>query len=138
MPSHTTKPNGPSATWPGQRLGLPQHGSRSVARPGRRVAAIVIDFGLSALVSAAFYNYSGLASTLIFAITQIVFITLVAGGIGHLILGLRVVPLKGGWIGWWRPAVRTLLLCLFIPAFIWDQDQRGLHDRLSGTVLVRI
>jgi uncharacterized RDD family membrane protein YckC len=89
-------------------------------------------------VSAAFYNYSGLASTLIFAITQIVFITLVAGGIGHLILGLRVVPLKGGWIGWWRPAVRTLLLCLFIPAFIWDQDQRGLHDRLSGTVLVRI
>jgi len=24
-----------------------------------------------------------------------------------------------------------------IPALIWDLDQRGMHDRLVGTVLVR-
>ena len=38
----------------------------------------------------------------------------------------------------WRPLVRTVLLCLAIPALIWDRDQRGLHDRGAGTVLVRI
>jgi hypothetical protein len=30
-----------------------------------------------------------------------------------------------------------VLLCIVIPAVIWDSDQRGMHDRLSGTVLVR-
>jgi len=47
------------------------------------------------------------------------------------------VPLTPAWIGVWRPALRTVLLCLAVPAVIWDTDQRGLHDRLSGTVLVR-
>ncbi|MCU1514874.1 MAG: hypothetical protein JWO10_1964, partial [Microbacteriaceae bacterium] len=37
----------------------------------------------------------------------------------------------------WRPALRTVLLSLVIPAVIWDLDQRGLHDKAAGTVLVR-
>ena len=137
MPSTTTQPTGASSRWPGERLGLPESGPRSVARPGRRIAALAIDFAVAALVSAAFFHYNGWASTLIFAVTQIVFITLVAGGIGHLLVGLRVVPISGGWIGWWRPVVRTVLICAVIPALIWDSDQRGLHDKAAGTVLVR-
>ncbi|PZU30429.1 MAG: RDD family protein, partial [Microbacterium sp.] len=43
----------------------------------------------------------------------------------------------GGWVGLWRPIVRTLLLCLVIPAVIWDADQRGVHDKAAGTVLLR-
>jgi hypothetical protein len=31
-----------------------------------------------------------------------------------------------------------VLICLVIPAVIFDADQRGLHDRVRGTVLVRI
>ncbi|HRN29469.1 MAG TPA: RDD family protein, partial [Terrimesophilobacter sp.] len=81
--------------------------------------------------------YDPWANLLIFAIAQILFLTLLGGSIGHLITGMRVVPLEGGWVGWWRPWVRTLLLCLVIPAVIWDRDQRGLHDRAAGTVLVR-
>jgi hypothetical protein len=34
--------------------------------------------------------------------------------------------------------VRTALLCLAIPALIWDADHRGLHDRVAGTMLVRV
>lgn len=116
---------------------MPQSGPRSVARPGRRIAALVIDFALAALLSAAFFHYDGIASTVIFAVTQVVFITLLAGGVGHVIVGVRVVPIVGGWIGWWRPLVRTLLLCAVVPPLIWDSDQRGLHDKLAGTVLVR-
>ena len=34
--------------------------------------------------------------------------------------------------------MRTVLLALVIPALIMGRDQRGLNDRLIGTVLVRI
>ncbi len=66
-----------------------------------------------------------------------VFLLTVNGSIGHLILGMRVVPIRGGYLGLWRPFARTGLLCIVIPAVIWDADQRGMHDRLIGTVLVR-
>lgn len=141
-------PDATEQRWPGERLGLPEEGPRSIGRIGRRILAIVIDWGLATLIAVAFFNYDpwalpaemGLthfAPMLIFAIAQIVFLTLVNGSVGHLIAGLRVVPLAGGWVGWWRPWVRTILLCLVIPAVIWDRDQRGLHDRAAGTVLVR-
>lgn len=87
-------------------------------------------------MSVAFFQYDGFATLGIFAVTQIVFIAFVSGSIGHVVFRMRVVPLKGGWIGAWRPILRTLLLCLVIPALIWDRDQRGLHDKAAGTVLV--
>jgi len=127
----------PSESWPGERLGLPEHGPRSVARLPRRLVALAIDWALCSLVSAAFFGYDGWATLSIFAATQIVFIVFTGGGIGHLLLGLRVVPLRGGWVGAWRPIVRTILICIVIPAVIWDRDQRGVHDRIAGTVLVR-
>ena len=39
------------------------------------------------------------------------------------------------WTVWPLAAV---LLCLAIPALIWDRDQRGLHDKAAQTVLVRL
>lgn len=123
--------------WPGKRLGLPNSGPRSVGRFGRRLAAIAIDWALAVLISVAFFRYDALATLGIFAVLQIVFIALLSGSVGHLIVGLRLVPLSTGWVGVWRPAVRTVLLCLGIPALIWDRDQRGLHDKVAGTVLVR-
>jgi len=33
--------------------------------------------------------------------------------------------------------LRTLLICLVIPAVIWDRDGRGLQDRAAGTVVVK-
>ena len=72
-----------------------------------------------------------------FAIMQILFIPTIGGSIGHRLLGMRVVPIAGGWVGLWRPIVRTLLLVIVIPALIWDADQRGFHDKVAGTVLLR-
>ena len=126
----------PSA-WPGERLGLPRTGQRSVGRPGRRIAALAIDWAIAVAVSVLFFEYNGLATTLSFAVLQIVFIPTLGGSIGHRAVGLRVVPLVGGWIGLWRPVVRTLLLIIVIPALVWDSDQRGFHDKVAGTVLLR-
>lgn len=126
--------------WPGERLGLPESGPRSVARIGRRFAAIAIDWGIALVLTLLFPTEGGAATftTLgIFAVMQMLFIPTLGGSLGHRILGLRIVPLVGGWIGLWRPAVRTLLLALVIPVLVWDSDQRGFHDKIAGTVLIR-
>jgi hypothetical protein len=108
-----------------------------VGRLGRRIAALAIDWGTAVVISIAFFRYEAWATLAVFAVAQIVFLLTANGSPGHLILGMRVVPVAGGYLGWWRPFTRTILLCLVIPAVIWDADQRGMHDRLSGTVLVR-
>lgn len=126
-----------SSSWPGQRLGLPESGPRSVARPGRRILALAIDWGTAILISVAFFSYNAWATLGVFAVAQIAFLLTANGSVGHLLLGMRVVPIAGGYLGVWRPFVRTILLCLVIPAVIWDRDQRGMHDRLIATVLVR-
>jgi uncharacterized RDD family membrane protein YckC len=123
--------------WPGERLGLPRAGSGSIARAGRRIAAIAIDWALSVLVSYAFFNYDPIATLLVFVLIQIVFVAFTGASIGHRFLGLRVGVLGGAALGFWRPIVRALLIGIVIPAVIWDRDQRGMHDRLIGTVLVR-
>lgn len=130
---------GTSADWPGKRLGLPEAGPRSVGRLGRRIGAIVIDWGIAYLLSFAFFrpDTNGFATLTIFAVLQVVFLLIVNGSVGHLIVGLRVVPVMPGYLGVWRPFVRTILLILVIPAVIFDRDQRGLHDKACGTVLVR-
>ena len=57
---------------------------------------------------------------LVFAALQVVFIPTIGGSIGHRLLGMHVAPVGGGWVGPWRPIVRTVLLVLVVPALIWD------------------
>ncbi|MHA7986629.1 RDD family protein [Rathayibacter sp. CAU 1779] len=123
--------------YPGERLGLPETGPNSVGRAGRRILALVIDWAIASLLSLAFAHYDGWATLGIFALLQYVFIPTIGGSIGHRIVGLRLVALNGKWVGLWRPLVRTVLLCIVIPAVVWDSDQRGFHDKVAGTVLIR-
>ncbi|RKI31488.1 RDD family protein, partial [Corallococcus sp. AB049A] len=123
-------------SYPGERLGLPNAGTGSMAKLGRRVAAVAIDWACAVVVSIAFFSYDALATTLIFAAVQVVFVPTIGGSPGHRILGMRVVRVDGSWTGLWRPVLRTALLVLVVPAVIWDADNRGLHDKAAGTVLI--
>lgn len=123
--------------WPGQRLGLPETGSRSVARLGRRIGALAIDWGIAVALSAAFFAYDSLVTLLLFVGLQVLFTIVINASIGHAVLGMRVVPLAGGLLGVWRPIVRALLIALVVPALLFDENQRGLHDRAAGTILLR-
>jgi hypothetical protein len=127
----------PVGDWPGKGLGLPEDGPRSIARIGRRILALAIDWALALAIGSVLFAGDRFAILGVFAAMQVVSIAVLSGSVGHLLAGLRVVPVKPAWIGVLRPLFRTLLLCLVIPALIWDRDQRGLHDVLSGTVLVR-
>jgi hypothetical protein len=141
--SGTTPPPYPEAPkkstpWPGHELGLPQSGPRSIGRLGRRILALAIDWAIAVIIAVAFFHYNSFATLGIFALMQMIFLITIGGSIGHLILRMRVTPVRGGYLGIWRPIVRTVLLCIVIPAVIYDQDQRGLHDRAVGTILVRV
>lgn len=100
--------------------------------------ALAIDWGLAILVGLPVFHNSAWPNLAIFMLMQVIFIPTIGGSIGHRIMGLRLVALKGGWIGLWRPIVRTVLLALVLPALIWDSDQRGFHDKVAGTVLLRL
>lgn len=134
--------------YPGERLGMPVSGPGSIARPGRRIGALLIDYFAATIIAIGFLGYDPLelpseagwrqfAPMMVFAVLQIVFLPTANGSPGHRMLGMRVLRLDGAWVGLWRPIVRTLLLVFVIPAVIWDADQRGLHDKIAGTVLIR-
>lgn len=128
--------------YPGERLGLPEHGPRSVGRVGRRLAALAIDWASAMILVALFFPTAnsvgnGWANSVAFAVLQVLFLVTTGSSLGHRLLGMRVVPLTGGYIGLWRPVVRTLLLIVILPALVWDSDQRGFHDKIAGTVLIR-
>ncbi|HXR44792.1 MAG TPA: RDD family protein, partial [Pseudolysinimonas sp.] len=133
----------PENRWPGERLGLPEAGPRSIARFGRRLAAIAIDWAVAYGLAWLFFRdahgtVDGLIILAVFAVLTILFLLVLNGSLGQIILRMRVVPARGGYLGLWRPFVRTILLCLVIPAVVFDRDQRGLHDRAAGTILVRV
>lgn len=123
--------------WPGKRLGRPERGPGSVAPLGRRLVAVTLDWLLAMLVSSAVADGNAWATLAIFGVVQVVLVGTLGFSPGHGLLGLRVERLDGAWAGPARALVRTVLLCLAVPALIGDRDQRGVHDRAAGTVLVR-
>ncbi|MFP8885069.1 MULTISPECIES: RDD family protein [Streptomyces] len=127
----------------GERLGLPQDGPGSIAPLGRRFGAIFIDWGLCMLIAYGLLTGGDLGSAgnwalLVFAVLGVLTVGTVGFTPGKRLLGLRVVSARGGRLTLPRAVVRTVLLVLAVPALVWDRDSRGLHDRLSGAVQVRI
>ncbi|MEV6245074.1 MULTISPECIES: RDD family protein [Streptomyces] len=127
----------------GQQLGLPEEGPGSIARPGRRLGALAVDWGLCLLIAYGLITdgygqaTSNWALLLLFVVSALT-VGSVGATPGKVLFRLRVVSANGGRLGPFRAVLRSLLVCLAIPALIWDRDGRGLHDRLSGAVQVRI
>lgn len=131
----------PPSRWPGERLGLPAEGAHSVARAGRRIGGIAIDWAIAMGISLFIAPYESLAYSFatmcVFALLQILTIATLGGSIGHRLCGMRLITLDGERVPLWRALVRTLLLVVVLPALVWDSDQRGFHDKVAGTVLIR-
>jgi uncharacterized RDD family membrane protein YckC len=124
--------------YPGERLGLPESGRGSIARAGRRIVAIFIDWGVALLISNFVFGGDSWATLAVFAAEQMLLVGTLGYSIGHRVAGIHVVRLGGGTPGPLAGVVRALLLCLVIPAVIFDPDQRGLHDKAMNTVLIRM
>ncbi len=123
--------------YPGERLGLPETGSGSVAGFGRRLLGFAVDAVVCDLVALALFG--NVAWNIVVFFVEIYLLTALTGhSIGHRALGMRVARLDGKPVGLVWALVRTVLLCLLIPALIWDRDSRGLHDKAANTVIVRM
>ncbi|MFE2534335.1 RDD family protein [Streptomyces sp. NPDC059371] len=126
----------------GEQLGLPEHGPGSIARPGRRMGALAVDWGLCLLIAYGlltdgYGRTTGNWALLVFFVLGVLTVGTVGFTPGKRLLGLRVVPEGGGRLNPLRAVLRTALLCVAVPALIWDRDGRGLHDRLARTIEIR-
>lgn len=127
----------------GERLGLPRDGSRSLAPLWRRLVAILLDWAMCTLIASSLLGYRNHAGGLqafvplaVFAAENVLLVATTGATLGHRLLGLRVLQVRPGPYPV-QVVVRTLLLCLFLPAVFSDKDGRGFHDRIAGTVIVR-
>lgn len=127
---------------------MPESGPGSLARFGRRIVAVCIDWSICTVIGVAFFGAvwgqpaESLAQTFIvpavFAVENIVLVATAGFTIGHRVAGLRVVRLVKPATSPVPALIRGVLVALAVPALIWDADTRGFHDKLAGTVLVRI
>ncbi|MFE7772414.1 RDD family protein [Streptomyces sp. NPDC057445] len=127
----------------GQRLGLPEEGPGAIAPLGRRFGALFVDWAMCMLIAYGLFaagdqQTAGNVALLIFLALSVLTVGTVGSTPGKRLFGLRVVAEDGGRLGIGRVLVRSVLLCLAIPALVWDRDGRGLHDRFSRAVQVRI
>jgi uncharacterized RDD family membrane protein YckC len=136
-----TEPTQDEWAYRGQRLGLPESGSGSLAPQGRRLGALVVDWVAAEVLAVALGWHPSSAqgqwgTIALFGAEHLVLLSLWGATLGKLLFGLRVGKL-GGPLTPLQVILRTVLLLLVVPAVIWDRDGRGLHDRLAGTVEVR-
>ncbi|AKS36452.1 RDD family protein [Mycolicibacterium goodii] len=131
--------------YPGERLGLPEDGAGSIARTGRRLGALIVDwliaYGLAALLMALGVIALPVLSTAVLVIWMVVgtvAVRLFSFTPGQYVLGLVVVPADGrDRIGIVRAFIRVVLIALVIPPLVFDSDMRSLHDRASFTAVLR-
>ncbi|MBO3680715.1 RDD family protein [Streptomyces sp. NEAU-YJ-81] len=127
----------------GQGLGLPESGPGAIAPLGRRFGALFIDWALCLLVSYALLSgrdaqAAGNWALLVFLVLSLVTVGTVGATPGKLLLKLRVIGEGGVRLSLPKAVLRSVLVLLVIPAVVWDRDTRGLHDRLSRAVQIRV
>ncbi len=124
-------------SWSGKGLGLPESGPGSLAPWGRRLLALFIDWGIALLISATWFDANALVTLGIFAAMRILLLGLLGVSIGKRLVRIQVVRGMRAPGPLWA-AVNTLLLLLVIPPLVLDGDGRGVHDRVAGTVQLRM
>ncbi|MFF5071772.1 RDD family protein [Micromonospora olivasterospora] len=105
---------------------------------GRRFGALVIDWVLCLLVANIFADpvRDGWAPVVVLVVEYGFFLGLFAQTPGMYITRVRCVDwADGGRLGVVRALLRGVLLALVVPALLMDGHRRGLHDRLTGSVV---
>lgn len=154
-----------ASEYPGEHIGLPRTGAGSLVGMARRIAAMMLDWviaiGIAAIIvrpdperiiaeadppagvapPTTFEAVSSALSTptwMVWMVVGILAVALFGFTPGQYFLRLRVIrvdiPARVGFV---RALGRQVLLTFVVPALFTDGDGRGMHDRATGTAVVR-
>ena len=134
------------AEYPGQSIGLPEHGRGSLASWFARIAALILDWGASMIVAVTLFGVGvlrdgGWRAWMILAVffVQTTLLTALTGGsFGQLLARIGIVRLDGQRLGWPRAAARAAMICLILPTVVIGAERRALNDLVLGTVVVNL
>ena len=112
---------------------------------GRRLAAITVDWLACYSIVAALSGGLGqmgpnrsLSILALFFLEVSVLTALQGASLGQKILRIKVVRFNdGGAITPLQALIRTFFLVLVVTAVTYDENGRGIHERLSRTALIR-
>lgn len=143
LPGENEDPTNTSS-YAGQALGLPPAGPGSIAGLFPRMLALLIDwlvcYALAWFITpyTTWLGDTATATLLLFVVWRVVSVWLFAQTPGHAVVGIGVARIdETAPVGLWRSAVRTLLTVFLFPPIIQDTDSRGMHDRATGTAVIR-
>jgi uncharacterized RDD family membrane protein YckC len=112
---------------------------------GRRMGALALDWLACYAIVAALsggvnkMNPNSSLSVLMLFFVEVWMLTALQGAtLGHRLFGMKVIRFEdGGAISLPQALIRTVFLVLVVTAVTFDQNGRGIHERLSGSVLTR-
>ncbi len=112
---------------------------------GRRFAALMVDWlACYFIVAASAGGVGAIApnrslSVLALFFAEIAILSALQGAtLGHRLFGIRIIRFAdGGAISPVQALIRSALLVTVIFAVTFDENGRGIHERLSGSVLTR-
>ena len=113
---------------------------------GRRLAAFTLDwmacYAIVAAISGGIGQMGPRQSPSILALFFMevwVLTSLTGASLGQKIFGMRVVRFSdGASVSPMQALIRTLFLVLVVTAVTYDENGRGIHERISRTALARV
>ncbi|WP_342320088.1 RDD family protein [Corynebacterium mayonis] len=139
-------PRDSAVDYPGENFGMPKEGPGSQASVARRMGAVVVDWMMCWII-AGFVNMFTSAAGDVATLTLILWVILgiMSGWLfartpGMVLFGMGVARLDkpGQRVGLWRAALRTIFTMFILPAALVDFNGRGMHDRATGTTVIRV
>lgn len=150
--SGPTSGSGPEQKFKGEKLGLPESGPGSMAPLGVRFGALVVDWLLAYALVAVIVSVGGpgvlggdslaavssWAVPLVWGVIGVICVWLFAQTPGQAVLGIGTARVDAEEsVGFVRALVRVVFIFFLLPPLIQDEDGRGMHDRATGTALIR-
>ncbi len=109
----------------------------------RRFGALFVDWIVAQVIVVVLLRIdttgggpAALAPVGVFALENLLLVSLTGATLGHRLFGLQVWQVRPGAFPL-QVVIRTVLLCLVVPAVLTSRDGRGFHDVAAGTRIVR-
>ena len=104
----------------------------------RRMGALGLDWLACTAIVRGFQMEGAFAPLIVFFIEVSVLTAFGGASFGHRMVGIKVVRFDDGKSPTpLKALIRTALLCTVIFAITYDENGRGIHERLSGTYLIK-